>query len=243
MRWVLLLALLAGPARSEELLVFAAASTAEPMTELGQRFEQESGVKVRFSFGASSELARQILAGAPADVFLSADQAQMDRAEKGGRLDRSVPLLGNTLELIVPAASKETFATRQELLRIRHLALADPEAVPAGVYAKRWLKELGLWEALQPKVIPTADVRAALAAVASGRVDAGIVYSTDARISKEVRVVRPPWRVEPGFAIRYPIAAVNGPRRETAQRLIHFLSNPESQAVFQRYGFLRVQAK
>ena len=168
-----------------EILVFGAASLNESLQELGRDFEASTGTKVTFSFGASSDLARQIAAGAPADVFFSADTAKMDAVEKAGRVraaDRR-EFLSNALVVVVPSSSTVKIASAKDLAALPKLALADPAAVPAGIYAKKWLIQEGVWDAVEKKVIPLLDVRAALAAVAGGDVPAGIVYRTDAAIS------------------------------------------------------------
>src|SRR5688572_23007895 len=177
-----LLWLVALPARAEAVLVFAAASTTDALRELAPGFTKATGHTVEFAFGASSDLARQAVAGAPADVFLSADTAKMDQVEKAGLVQPGsrVELLSNRLVVVVPADSKQTVASAAELRAVKRLTLADPAAVPAGLYAKAWLEKVGLWKELEPRVVPTLDVRAALSAVEAGRVDAGIVYATDA---------------------------------------------------------------
>jgi molybdate transport system substrate-binding protein len=174
------------PGRSEEILVFAAASLTESLQELGRSFETATGDSVRFSFGASSDLARQIRAGAPADVFFSADTARMDELERDGRVARRNrrEFLSNSLVVIVPAGSSFRVRDSRDLLSLPRIALADPAAVPAGIYAKKWLEAEGLWDRMSARVVPTLDVRAALAAVETEAAPAGIVYKTDARVSK-----------------------------------------------------------
>src|SRR5438552_3042680 len=162
-------AFLAVQGRAEEVLVFGAASLTESLQEIGQAFESRTGAAVRFSFGASSDLARQIQAGAPADVFFSADTAKMDALEKAGlvrRADRR-EFLSNQLVVVVSGASSRRIAGPKDLAMLPRLALADPEAVPAGIYARKWLEAEGVWAEVKSKVVPTLDVRAALAAVES----------------------------------------------------------------------------
>jgi len=171
-RWTrgfLAMALLASAslARGQELLVFGAASLTESLQEIGRAFETKAGVKVRFSFGASSDLARQIQAGAPADVFFSADTLKMDALERAGlvrREDRR-EFLSNRLVVVVPAASTLVIGRPEDLLRLQHIALPDPDAVPAGIYATTWLQSPGLWKGLQARCVPTLVLRSALAAV------------------------------------------------------------------------------
>lgn len=163
--------LLAGSsAWAEKVLVFAAVSTTDALQELAPAFTRATGHTVEFALGASSDLARQAVAGAPADVFLSADVAQMDGVEKAGLVAPStrVDLLSNRLVVVVPVDAKQAPSSAAGLREVKRLSLADPEAVPAGVYAKAWLLKAGLWKALEPKVVPALDVRAALAAVETG---------------------------------------------------------------------------
>ena len=232
----ILLAFPAAPGRAEEILVFGAASLTEALQEIGRAFEARTGVAARFSLGASSDLARQIQAGAPADVFFSADTAKMDALEKAGlvlRADRR-EFLTNQLVVVVPGASSLRIAGAKDLAKLSRLALADPEAVPAGIYAWRWLEAEGVWTGMKPKVVPTLDVRAALAAVASGAVDAGIVYRTDATISKKVRIA---FVVTSGPAITYSLAKVAASKSAAAQRFVDFAAGEEGRAVFERRGF------
>ena len=175
--------LAAGPeARAEEVSVFAAASLTDALQEIAGSWETATGHKVVFNLGASSDLARQIKAGGPADIFFSADKAQMDGLEKEGlvRAADRVDLLSNTLVVVVPADSGAKVAQASDLAAFKTLALADPQAVPAGVYARTWLESLGLWSRLEKQVVPALNVRAALSAVESANADAGIVYKTDA---------------------------------------------------------------
>lgn len=223
----------------EELSVFAAISLADALTEVGTSWDASSGNRTRFNFGASSDLARQIQAGAPADVFFSADSAQMDRLERQGlvRASERRDLLSNTLVVIVPSDSTATVAAARDLLRLRSIALADPQAVPAGVYARAWLEGLGLWTALAPRVVPTLHVRAALAAVESGNVEAGVVYRTDAARSQRVRTAFEVPRAE-GPAIRYPVAPLTRSGRTAAVAFVAYLASPAAGAVFARHGFV-----
>jgi molybdate transport system substrate-binding protein len=225
------------PGRSEEILVFAAASLAESLEELGRTFEKTTGNALRFSFGASSDLARQIRAGAPADVFFSADTARMDELEHDGRVlgrDRR-EFLSNSLVVIVPTGSSLRVREPRDLLSLPRIALADPAAVPAGIYAKKWLEAEGLWDKLSARVVPTLDVRSALAAVETEAAPAGIVYKTDARVSKRVRVV---YEVAGKPEIVYSLARVADSRKTAAADFVRFLESGQAAAVFERYGFV-----
>lgn len=228
----------ATPARAGELLVAAAASLTDALTEIGRAYEAKSGSTVRFDFGASSALARQIEAGAPVDVFFSADTAQMDALATAGLIaaDTRVDLLSNALVVVVPERAMTTVTSAADVGRVARLALADPAAVPAGVYARTWLESAGAWEAAQPHVVPTADVRAALAAVEGEHADAAIVYRTDARIAPHVRVAFAVPR-DAGPEIVYPVAVLAA-AKPGARELVRHLAGPEARAVFERLGFV-----
>ncbi|MFP2931926.1 molybdate ABC transporter substrate-binding protein [Pyxidicoccus sp. 3LG] len=238
--WASLLLLAAVPARAEKALVFAAASATDALQELGPAFTKATGHSVEFAFGASSDLARQAVAGAPADAFLSADAVRLDTVEKAGLVQPGtrVDLLSNRLVVVVPADSGGRLAGPEGLKGLKRLALADPAVVPAGVYAKGWLEKAGLWKDVEAKVVPALDVRAALAAVESGRVDAGVVYATDAAQSKKVRVA---FTVPDGDAPRivYPVAALaKGKAPEAGRAFVRFLQSDLARKTFERHGFL-----
>lgn len=225
-----------------EINVFAAASLTDAMEELAKTYEAQSGEKVVFNFAGSNALARQIKEGAPADVFFSADEAQMSGLEKAGLIaDGSrKSVLSNTLVFVAPKDSAITRLTPQDLAqpKIKRLALADTRTVPAGVYSKAYLEKLDLWKEVEPKVIPTENVRAALAAVESGNVDAGIVYKTDASISKAVKVVFEVPAKE-GPDISYPIAVVKESKNpEAAKKFLDYLKSDQAVTVFRKYGFI-----
>ena len=229
-------------ARSTEIMVSAAASLSDALAEISTNFQAQAGVHVQFNLGASSTLARQIEEGAPADIFFSADEAQMNRLAKNRLIDAATrkDLLGNSLVVVVPADSNLQIKSAGDLTNaaVKQIALADPKAVPAGVYAKAWLTKLQLWPAIEPKVVPTENVRAALAAVASGNVDAGVVYKTDAAISKNVRIAYEVPLAD-GPDIRYPVALVKDSKQPgAAKKFLDYLSSEEAGQVFRRFGFL-----
>jgi len=240
----LALILASGTAEADGLRVFAAASLTDALGEVAQRFEAKEGVKVTLVFGASSELSRQILAGAGADVFFSADEARMDALQKAGQVSAEdrVALLGNQLVVIVPKDSplspvKTSAGLSAAFSRVRHLALADPSAVPAGVYAKAWLERQQQWDTVKARVVPTLDVRAALAAVETGASEVGIVYRTDVQPSRRVRVLYEV-PLNEGPAIVYPVAPVASSKQlEQARRFLAFLQGDPAKAVFERHGF------
>lgn len=220
------------------ILVFAAASLTESLQDLGKRFEAETGTRVEFSFGGSNDLARQIQAGAPADVFFSADTAKMDAVERAGlvRAADRVDLLSNSLVVVVPAASKAAVRRPEDLAALPRIAVADPAAVPAGVYARRWLEGLGLWARLEPRIVPTLDVRAALAAVETEAVPAAIAYRTDAAVARAARVA---FEAEGGPTITYVVAPLSSSRRRpAAEAFVRFLQGAAGRAEFRRRGFL-----
>ena len=238
----LMLLALASPLGAEDVTVFAAASLTDSLKEIAAAYQKESGDKIIFNFAASSTLARQIEEGGPADIFFSADEAQMNRLEKKGLIDPATrkSRLGNSLVVVVPGDSTLQIKSAGDLTNdgIRQIALADPRAVPAGVYAKGWLTRQQLWPAVEPKVVPTENVRAALAAVASGNVELGVVYKTDAAISKNVKVAYEVPRAD-APDISYPMALVKGsPQPEAAKKFLDYLSSEEAGQVFTRFGFL-----
>lgn len=233
----------ANPARAAELNVFAAASLTDALQEVADLYEKDGRDRIVLNFGASSTLARQIEEGAPADLFLSADEEKMNGLEKGRLILAGTrkSVLSNTLVVVVPADSGLRITSAADLAasRVKTLVLAEPQSVPAGIYAKQYLKDQKLWSKLIDKVIPTENVRAALAAVEAGNADAGIVYKTDAGISRKVKVAFEVPRAE-GPKISYPVAVIAATRQpEAARRFLAWLESPQALAVFERYGFLR----
>ena len=222
------------------LVVSVAASMHTALEEIAGLYRAAAGVAVSLNTGSSSTLARQIVEGARVAVFLSADDRQMDVVEKAGRVvaGTRTRLLTNELAIVAPADRPEP-ATLAVLLegRIARLAMGETGSVPAGVYGRRWLEHEGAWSRLRPKVIPFPTVRAVLSAVAAGRVDAGIVYATDARESA-VRVVGLLSAKEHGYLnIVQPAAVIAGPAEAEGRRFLQFLRGPEAAAVFRRRGF------
>lgn len=237
-KWIILVCFfLALSGRAETLLVLAAASTTDAMTEIGQLFTEKSGHAVRFSFASSGALARQIQSGAPADLFLSANEKWMDALDSGGLIDSAsrVDLLKNRLVLIVPIGGRVAL----DAAFSGRLAVGNMQSVPAGMYARQALEKLGLLPALRPRLISGDSVRNVLFFVERGEVDAGIVYATDARISKRVTVesVFPEDSHDP---ICYPVAVcAASAHRAAAGDLCRFLQSGEAQAVFTAHGFER----
>jgi molybdate transport system substrate-binding protein len=235
--------LITAPIRSSaaQVTVFAAASLTQALKEIAASYEKQSGDSIVFNFAASGTLGRQITEGAPADIFFSADEAQADTLERKGLLAKETrrSRLSNLLVIIAtpdgPAIHSPADLTNAAIQRI---ALGDTRTVPIGTYAKAYLQKLGLWRSIEPKVIPCENVRAVLAAVESGNVEAGIVYETDAAISKKVKVVFEVPAAE-GPIISYPLALLkNAPSPAAAKKFLDYLMGSEAAAVFTRYGFI-----
>ena len=229
-----------------DLLVFAATSLRDPLTEISERYENESGVNVDLSFGASQALAQQIASGAPADVFISAGEGPAIFLEKRGFASnaKSERLLGN--EIIVATlrgggeiASVESLASDS----IKRIALANPSVAPAGAYAEEALRTVGIWDSVQDKLLLGKDVRAAMAYVEAGNADAGIVYRTDALSSDRLKIALV---IEGDLhsPIAYPAVAVNDfSNRSEALNYLEYLYTEEAMSVFRRYGFSDPPAK
>jgi len=210
-----------------EVRVFAAASLGDALASIAGEYERRTGERVVLNVGASSMLARQIEEGAPADVFLSADEARMDALQGKGLIDPATrrSVLSNKLAIV-----GHGIRTPRDLIG-KKVALAEPSSVPAGIYAKAWLTRIGLWEQIAPNVIPTEHVRAALAAVNAGNADAAIVYVTDTPFVSYV--------VENGPAISYPFAVVkNAENPRAARHFFSFVRSPFALRIFRKYGFL-----
>lgn len=236
----LLSLLAAGQLLATEITVFAAASLTDALKEIAASYEKATGDKVRFNFAASNTLAQQIQAGAPADIFFSADEAKMDTLDAAGLIakDTRKDLLGNSL-VIITAEDGLQITRAEDLAKpsIKHLSLGDPKAVPVGVYAKAWLEKADLWATLQPKIVPAENVRAAMAVVASGNAQAGIVYKTDAAISKMVRVALEIPAAD-GPKITYPAAVVKDSRNaQAARKFLSYLADKQADETFLKFGF------
>jgi molybdate transport system substrate-binding protein len=233
----------AGPAQGQEITVSAAIAFKESFGELGNTFEaREKGVRVRFNFGASGDLARQIAAGAPVEVFASSGLREMDELEQKGATIHGtrVNFARNKLVLAIPAASKAHLGAFPDLTRkeVQKIAIGNPRTVPAGRYAEELLRKLNLWEQLKDKLVFAENVRQVLDYVARNEVDAGLVYATDALIrSKELKRVLPAPEGSHSPVV-YPIAAVkNGKNEKTARAFIAWVVSAEGQGIMARYGF------
>jgi molybdate transport system substrate-binding protein len=228
--------------RANEILVSAAASLTDVLKEISSGFSAQSKHVVKFNFGPSNSLARQIEEGAPADIFFSADLPQMESLDRHGRLEPGTRknLLSNQLVIIVPTDSKVSISSPQDLLKpgVRKIALAEPSSVPVGVYSRKYLTDEGLWDRVRPKVVPVQDVRATLASVESGNVEAGFVYKTDAAISKKVVVVYEV-PLNKGPKITYPVAVVKeSKRKDAARNFMNYIQSPAAIDLFKKYGFV-----
>jgi molybdate transport system substrate-binding protein len=229
-------------ALAEEILVSAAASLTDVLNEISKNYQSKSKNTVKFNYGPSSGLARQIDEGAPADIFFSADLPQMDNLDKKGRLEPGTRknLLSNQLVIIVPADSKLTISSPKDLLKadVKRIALAEPSSVPVGVYTSKYLTDEGLWDQVKPKVVPVQDVRATLASVESGNVEAGFVYKTDAAVSKKVKIAYEV-PIDKGPKITYPVAIVKDSKRKDAARdFMSYVQSLTAKDAFKKYGFV-----
>jgi len=237
-------ALFSVAAHAQELTVMAAASLTDSMRDISEAWTKAGHKPLRMSFGASSTLARQIEQGAPANLFASADEQWMDYLAKRDLIapDTRKSLLGNDVVLVVPANKPQHvviapgFDLRGMLGPDGRLAVGDPAHVPVGIYAEQALKKLGLWDAIEPRLARTEDVRAALRFVELGEAPVGIVYATDAAISDKLTVagVFPADSHDP---VTYPFAVVKTGDTPEARTLLGFLSGPEARAIFVKRGF------
>jgi len=226
---------------AKPITVSAAVSLTDALTAIGEEYAKQKRGTVRFNFAASNELARQIVSGAPVDVFVSADEAQMDVVAGANLIAAGtrVDLLRNQLAVVVPSDRPRTLSSIRELTSpgVRRIAIGDPAAVPAGVYAKQYLEKEGLWATLEPKMVPSGSVRAALAAVESGAADAAIVYRTDTRVALKASAafVVP---ADAGPRIVYPAAVISSAAAPNeARRFVDFLRGEIAKQIFQRFGF------
>jgi molybdate transport system substrate-binding protein len=248
-RRLVLLALLVGahaqagePVRGEEpVRVFAAASLTNVLNDIAAQWQRAGHPKPSLAFGASSALGKQVEAGAPADVYASADLKWMDYLEERGRIAAGTRanLLGNTLVLIAPKGRRFAVTMRPGFDLAGafkgKLCTGEPGVVPAGIYARQSLEKLGWWPSLQGRIVGTDDVRTALAFVERGECGAGIVYATDARISDKVDVLAQ-FPADTHAPIVYPFAEVKNARPQT-RAFLRYLRTPEAAATFRHHGF------
>lgn len=230
-------------AGAERILVFAAASLILPLTEIARAYEVKTGHRVRISFAASSALARQIDAGAPADLYLSANLQWMNWLEARGKIDKASKsdLAGNRLVLVAPAGSlpaMDRFSgpTVIRILKGHRLAIADPAHVPAGMYAKQALTKFASWPRISAHLAPTVNVRAALALVERRAVPLGIVYASDAFNNRAVDVLYR-FASNSHAPIRYVAAAVIGNGGSAAIGFLIELTGRKSKRTFKKFDF------
>jgi molybdate transport system substrate-binding protein len=237
----------ARPARAETFTVYAAASLTETLERIAADWGRAHGHEVRLSLGASAMLAKQIDAGAPAAIFIAADLRSMDFLDKAGRL---VPgsrrnLLGNSLVLVMSSATAREVALVKgfdlaTLLGDSRLAIGDPAYVPAGQYAEQALRALAVWEVATPRLALTDSVRSALALVGRGEAPAGIVYATDARVVKDLRIAGT-FPTESHAPIVYPLALLTQFASPAARDFHAHLLGEDAARVFTAHGFIRLQ--
>lgn len=236
--------MLAASLHAAQVTVFAAASLTDALKEIAAAYEPQSGDKIVFNFAASGTLARQIEAGAPADLFFSADEAKADGLEKKGLLVSGIrqSLLGNALVIVTPLDGA-TIQTPADLTNVAlgRIAIGDPKIVPAGTYAQAYLEKLGLWAAVSSNAVPCESVRAVLAAVESGNVAAGLVYKTDAAISRKVKVAYEVPLAD-GPKITYPLALLkDAPQPDAAKNFMTYLATEPAAKIFRQAGFILLQ--
>ncbi|MFV2066520.1 MAG: molybdate ABC transporter substrate-binding protein [Pirellulales bacterium] len=229
-----------GNGEQPRLVVSVAASAKDAVSEIADAFRSETGVDVQVNAGPSSGLANQILSGAPADIFVSANEKWTDAVAEAGRSVDRCPLLKNRLVLITPKNNPAGIQTPDDLLmaRVKKIALAG-ERVPAGIYADQALRALGLDERLlnENKIVRGQDVRVTLSYVERGEVDAGIVYATDARITQYVDVVYV-FQDATHDPIIYPAMLLDESKgKPSARRFYEYLRSADAKAVFEKYGF------
>jgi len=235
---------LAGSSHAEDVTVFAAASLTNALNEIAEQFSARTGTHLLTSYAASSALAKQIEQGAPAQIFASADLKWMDYLVKKKLVDPDsrINLLGNRLVLVAPADSKldrMEISPKTDISTLAgagRIATGDPDSVPVGLYFRQAMERAGQWAAIEPKLARADSVRAALALVERGEAPLGVVYATDAAVSKKVKVIG----VFPEFMhdfIVYPFALVAGKDSTAAKALLAYLSTNDAKAVWVKYGF------
>ncbi|AMG45668.1 molybdate ABC transporter substrate-binding protein [Achromobacter ruhlandii] len=231
-----------GPsAHAGDLVVSAAASLTNAFKDVAQAYEKEhAGTKVILNFGASDVLLQQIVKGAPADVFASADQKAMDKAveEKAVKPESRVDFAANQVVLIVPTDSKANITALKDLTRddIKRIAYGNPASVPVGRYTQGALQAAGLWDAVQAKSVLAQNVRQSLDYVSRGEVDAGFVFATDAAIMPDK--VKVAVRVPSRTPVTYPIAVTaRDAAAQEAKRFVAYVMSPAGQEILSRYGF------
>ncbi len=227
-------------ASGEELLVSAAASMTDALTEIQGLYQEVApDVTLNFTFGSSGALQTQIEEGAPADVFLSAAQTQMTALEEQGLIEESTKktLLENKVVLIVPEGNPKGITSFEDVTKAEQIALGEPESVPVGQYSEEIFTSLGILDQVKEKAVYGSDVRAVLAWVETGEVDCGVVYATDAAVGEGIEIIceAPEGSCTP---VTYPVAVIkDSEHQEAAKAFVDYLSTEEARAVFEKYGF------
>lgn len=236
------------PAFAADLVVFAAASMKGSLDKVAVAFEKSAGTKVTISYASSSQLAKQIEAAAPADIFISADIKWMNYlVDKGAvKKEAAINFLGNRLVLVAAKDSPLSIKIGKdfplaETLGDDRIAMGEPKSVPAGKYGQQALEFYGVWKAVQPKVAGADNVRAALKLVSSGEAPLGIVYETDAKADPDVRVVDV-FGEDSHSPIIYPVAPVDASANTAKDEFVKFLLGPEAAAIFKDAGFTTLSA-
>ncbi|MBO0586762.1 molybdate ABC transporter substrate-binding protein [Sporosarcina sp. E16_8] len=225
-----------------EILVAAASSMTPALTEIATEFEKTNTyTQITFTFGSSGKLAQQIKSGAPVDVFISASSSDMDTLEKDNiiKSDTRVDITTNTLVVIRQKNGGNSSLNEDNLFtsKIEHVAIGNPDTVPAGVYAKEALTKLGEWETLEPKFVFGKDVRQVLTFVETGNAEMGIVFTTDAQSSDKVEVIS---KIDPTLhsSAIYPGAVITATKQpKAANAFLDYMTTPEAQKILVTYGF------
>ncbi len=237
---VLILAVAAFSACSNDAnppLIFAAASLVDVMDDVAKQYEADTGESVRFNFGGSNLLANQIITGAKADAIIVAGKTPINKLVNDGKINdpNAIEIFTNRLVAVRPSGSKSTHTTLRELIGTGRIAIPDPQTAPAGEYIEAALREMGLWIGLEPQLIPTLDVRAALAAVSSKNVAYAFVYETDAISTDDVEVAFTIDSDSEASTPRYYAAALDDDAK--TKRFIDYLSSPPAITIFKKHGF------
>ncbi len=238
----LLIAAGCAPEKQQSILVYTAASLADVVEEIADGYTEDTGVEVELHLGGSTALARQIVRGAPGDVFLSAGAAPMDVLEESGLIDPALrrDILTNRLVLVgKPSVAEEIGITSIEDLRGSHgvrLAIADPDLAPAGQYAREALMSLGLWEGLESSILPSPHIRAALSYVETGNADMGIIYVTDLQAADEVQVLEA-IPADSHSPVIYPAAVLTTGKEDASSSFVEYLAGDATDRIFRSHGF------
>lgn len=223
-----------------ELTISAAASLQESLEELQKNYEKEhSTIKITYNFGGSGALQQQISQGAPVDLFFSAAEDKFDELVSNGAIDQKqgTDLLANELVLVVPNKNEKHIQSFEDLKNADKIAIGTPETVPAGKYGVETLQNMDIWEEVQSKVVYTKDVRQVLTYTETENVDAGIVYKTDALVSKKVDIVATA-KEESHTPIIYPVGVIKDSKHvKEAEDFYNYLQSDEALKVFKKYGF------